>query len=148
MEKLLEDRVIDNIEVVWVPSPLPGKTRLKNSRPELSPINNLFTWWQWKDIPFFAEGVLEHSGRSVNDLGFAFPEEIDEEDEIIENSVQFFDNFSKIYLSEVAFERLMLKFFKTLFDGAKAGRLSIMKEAWWNDFATRIDQLEQKGVPE
>lgn len=144
MEKLIEDKIIDNLEVVWVPTPLPGKTRLKNSSPDLGPINNFFSWWQWKDIPFFIDGVLEHSGRSVNDLGFAYPEEIDEDDEKIENSVQFFDNFSKIYLSEEAFQRLMLGFFKTLYNEAKAGGLSIMKEPLWQDFVSKLEQLEQK----
>ena len=142
MPEMIDDSVIDNIEIVWVATPLPGQTRLKHCPPELTPLHNLFSWWQWKDVNFLAEGVVERSGRSVNDLGFAYPEEIDEEDEQVEGSVQVFDNFDKIYLSEEAFRRLMLRFFKTLYQGAKAEGLSVTKEAWWPDFVDNLDKLE------
>jgi len=79
MDDMIDDTLIDSITISWVPgvptkytnatvAEFPGAVMLRGflSRSSLSA------------LVFFAEGVVEHSGRDSNDSGFRFGAEDDE----------------------------------------------------------------------
>ena len=138
----IEDPLVDALVITFVASP-PKSLQLVGSRPELSPIDNLVGRLRWGDLLFFAQGVLGRSGRSVNDVGFAFPEELDEAAERLEGSVQLFDSSGKIYLREPAFERLMLRFFEAVCPPG-AGQVFFEGEPWWPELLRHVALLRTR----
>lgn len=164
MDEMIDDTLIDSIEISWVPG-MPTKYTAATvpDFPGAAMLRGFLSRSYWTGLLFFAEGVVDHTGRDSNDSGFRFGDEDgedfdgveddddeDEDDEEDEDEneegddegdgdhtvpvVHVYNPYDTVMMSEPAFVRLMSRLFSTIVDGASAEPNDVVQEDWWPQF--------------
>ena len=80
MDNMTDDTLIDSIEISWVDGvPTKYTTATVPDFPGAGMLRSFLSRSYWTGLLFYAEGVVEHTGRDANDSGFRYGAE-DEED--------------------------------------------------------------------
>ena len=143
----ISDQIIDNIQISWDGEPEYIFTKAENVPEEYMMLTDFLKITNWVFIRFMAEGIVARSSRGMNDSGFRYAEDLDEQEERFEG-VRIYDYYDAFTISEPAFIRMMSRLLDVLVIGAESHHLAVTKEGWWTEFVDLSVKIQQMNRSE
>lgn len=134
------DRLVESIR--FQPS-LDGEVCLKNENlaghpRELLPIECFLAeidWWSLSDL--IVPQILDRTGADSNGAGFNY----DDQENPGSNEVTIHWDDLTATLSVSAFEKLMLRFMRTVIDAEEQRRSALTQKPWWPELIAGVEKL-------
>jgi hypothetical protein len=150
MDEILDDNVVDSIAIQWQSGPGPARTSVSMpDGPGARLLRSFLTLNYWTGLLFMAEGIIEQAGRDVNDSGFNYPEDEDDEagaeTEPAETIIEVYNPYESVKLREPAFVRLMSRLYQAVIAGATRDGDAVTQTDWWPRFVEVAEAVRQRA---
>lgn len=142
---ILEDRKVDAIQFVWDDASIARAPQAIGAEPGLRAVHDFFVGVSWQFLArFAAPAVLNRHGLHIEGNGFAFPSDLDPDQEPFDG-VRLEDPIETIYIGNSAFDRLMSRFFNTVIEGAMLRQVPEVREDWWPEFVATARAVQARS---
>jgi len=145
MRSLISDVLIDAVEIAWDPTLSYQGTKALHVLDELRLVRDFFSWRHWSTLINVADCASSQSDCGINNSGFRFGDELDPGEEPFEG-VELYDPLGQVYIGRATFNRLMLRFFDAIIQGATEHQHPMLQESWWSAFLSHVQTL--RGIVE
>ncbi|MBW4448469.1 MAG: hypothetical protein KME38_16780 [Spirirestis rafaelensis WJT71-NPBG6] len=148
MSNLIKDSLVDSISLGTPSSVSSLKLITQISEPkELLILTSSLNFFSWSDLLYVASGVRDQEGVGIDGTGFRYPtDELDPGEEPLEG-VEVYNPLGEVQMSIPAFERLMLRYFRTIMSEAEKHNHPIVEQSWWKEFVVITEKIEQRLLP-
>ncbi|MEH2048834.1 hypothetical protein [Nostoc sp.] len=145
MSNLIKDKLVDSIVIELSQDEDLLKLMVQITEPkELLILTSSLNFFGWSDLLYIASGVGDQEGVGVDGTGFRYPtDELDPGEKPLEG-VEVYNPLGEVQVSIPAFERLMLRYFRTLISEAKKLNNPIVEQPWWKEFVAITKKIEQR----
>lgn len=98
----------------------------------------------WFALRYCAEAVAQRHGFSAGESGFEYPSDRDPGEETFDG-VRLYAFDEEMFVSEAAFDRLMLRFFDAMNAQAKTTDPPVTAEPWWPEYEASVTAVRARA---
>lgn len=141
---MVADSIIDDIE--FSPPAKGSPHKIDVVAPDgLWLITAMVQSMSWFSLRYCAAAVAQRHGFGAEESGFEYPSDRDPGEETFDG-VRLYAFDEEMFVSEAAFDRLMLRFFDAMSAQVKATNPPVTAEPWWPDYEASVAAVRTRST--